>query len=272
MDQMKKHNKLFQAGTKTYRKRENAMFDMTRKEIELNYMGISEDAIFYQGKASRVYKKISNLPASINWIEKGRVTPVVDQAGCGSCWAHSVVGAIEGAYKNDTNELVNLDVSHLINCSTTDGCKGSYPDVAYSHVMHNGIPIVDEEEGNCMFEGRNGIKITNIESIPSGDENQLMQAVAEKGPVSVLICVSEDMFDYGNDVDDDDVFYQENCSANCSTSFPVNHAVLVVGYGVNSKKETYWLVKNSWGKVWGNKVLLIQLSKAKGLVWTKVEH
>lgn len=32
----------------------------------------------------------------------------------------------------------------------------------------------------------------------------------------------------------------------------VNHAVLLVGYGVNeTTEEKYWVVKNSWGEGWG---------------------
>jgi C1A family cysteine protease len=50
---------------------------------------------------------VDDIPASVDWTTKGAVTPVKDQGQCGSCWAFSTTGAVEGAEFIATGKLTS---------------------------------------------------------------------------------------------------------------------------------------------------------------------
>lgn len=70
---------------------------------------------------------MTDLPASINWVEKGAVQPVQDQGRCGSCWSFSAIGAMEGAHFVKTGKGVKLSEQQCVDCVTKDqGCSGGW--------------------------------------------------------------------------------------------------------------------------------------------------
>ncbi|XP_064201678.1 procathepsin L-like [Anguilla rostrata] len=225
------------------------------------------------------------LPPSVDWRRKGMVSPVRNQGLCGSCWAFSVSGAMEGLMKRQTGKLVPLSPQNLLDCSSSYGnmgCRGGYLSKTFRYIIENkGI----DSDSSYPYESR-------VRTGRRGGEEELPQnimgAVEEETWGSFLIArfypflsprsslreaVTRD--GQAGTAGSNPPADRGDCSAvangpsvgikplpsfhsyrgglyddpSCSSA-KTNHAVLVVGYGTDSGKD-FWLVKNSWGTAWG---------------------
>lgn len=251
-----KHNRLAAVGRKSYILKMNRFGDLLHHEFARVMNGYK-----FHLKANSTNGSLfllpenAKIPESVDWRQNKlkMVTKVKDQGDCGSCYAFSATGALEGQHSRKTGKLVSLSEQNLVDCSNkkygNDGCNGGLMDNAFQYIKINcGIDTeakypYESKEGKCRYKKKNvGAIDTGYVDIPQGDEQKLKEAVATVGPISVAIDASQDSFMFYSS----GVYDEPSCS-----STNLDHAVLVVGYGTTQNGTDYWIVKNSWSTNWG---------------------
>jgi cathepsin H len=161
----------------------------------------------------KVEKKfaLNEVPSFWDWRNVAGVTPVKNQAKCGSCWAFSTIGAVESHYLIKYNQFRNLSEQQLVDCAQAydnHGCSGGLPSHAFQYFLDNGGVATEKDypytavDGKCNFKKEMAsvaIKGGSV-NITQGDEDELRHAIFEHGPVSVAYQVVSDFRDYKSGV------------------------------------------------------------------------
>jgi cathepsin L len=239
----------------------NKFADMTNIEFGALYNGYMMSET--RSGTPVEFNTLITAPDSVDWRAKGAVTGVKDQGQCGSCWAFSTTGSVEGAnFLGGAKKLTSFAEQQLVDCSGSYGnygCDGGLMDNAFNYIISNkGLDTEKSypytaEDGNCAWNPANvGGTVSKFADVQSGSEDQLTAAIVQQ-PVSVAIDASQSSFQFYST----GVYYEPNCSSD-----QLDHGVLAVGYGTQSGSD-YYIVKNSWGSSWGaNGYILMSRNKS----------
>jgi len=236
----------------------NQFADMSEAEFSTRFL----DAAYYQRVLSETYEEIEAPIAdqieargnAIDWRSKGAVTPVKNQGSCGSCWAFSTTGNIEGQWFIQHKKLTPLSEQELVSCDKTDsGCNGGLMDNAFNWLIRNrkGQIVTQASYPYVSGSGSNpacrtgeldrmtvGATITGYNHLAKS-EDTLAASVLKVGPIAIALDASSFKS------------YTGGIVTNC-ISKTMNHGVLAVGFNDNNVPP-FWIIKNSWGTGWGEK-------------------
>lgn len=258
MAHIEAHNFEYSMGQKSFKLGMNHYGDMNSTEFASTYNGFLHKEHKLRGFKNGIpYMDHMNddteLEHSVDWRTKGLVTEVKDQGQCGSCWAFSSTGALEGQMMKHFGKLPDLSEQNLVDCSRDEGnqgCNGGLMDAAFQYVQdqdglddETSYPYEGIDNEPCRYNKDNrAADDTGYKMVPQGDEKALRHALAHVGPVSVAIDAANPSFQFY----ESGVYYEPKCDPE-----DLDHGVLAVGFG-KEKGEKYWLVKNSWSDQWGD--------------------
>jgi C1A family cysteine protease len=201
---------------------------------------------------------LRDLPAHFDWREQAQVFPPIrNQGGCGSCWAFSVIGAVEPAVAIEDQMVVDLSEQWLVSCCGLGGCSGDWPGTAVNYLLCSGAyqdycggygAVMEADfpyqgwDAPCTCPYPHPYCLTSWAyvgspwGVPAVD--QLKQAIYDHGPISVCVNATGTFQGYSGGV------------YNACDDSGINHAVVLVGWDDNGGNG-YWYMRNSWGPAWG---------------------
>ncbi len=246
--------------------------DMTKQEFRKTYLNLDFNALATLNANPITVKPSNDEPEEFNWMDQGVLGDVKDQSSCGSCWAFSATGNLEGQMKLLKKQTVRLSEQMLVDCDDIDsGCDGGLQENAFNWLKENG-GIMSEDDYPYVARKRacksdpskyvKGLKVTGYKKLGNCqeqwcpvDEKEIKTFLLKTGPLAIALN-GDSLQWYTEGIIDDDEW-------DCDPE-GMNHAVVLVGYGHDKEEDLdFWIVRNSWGSNWGEEGYF-RMARGKG--------
>ncbi|MBD3169802.1 MAG: T9SS type A sorting domain-containing protein [candidate division Zixibacteria bacterium] len=231
----------------------NAFADET-KDANENKMTIEErielGGLIIPDEVKERFKKLNQQPEPellnteevFDWRQMGGVTPVKDQANCGSCWDFAAVGSFESAVLIADGIEWDLSEQQGLVCNTYGyGCDGGWMEAVYELFMSYGaveescMPYEADDTVPC-YQDSCVVVVYQDDYIDIPNNVNSIKNALLTGPVATTFTV------HGG--------FHWDCYENVYNGS--NHAVVIVGFDDELCGDGGWIVKNSWGTGWGD--------------------
>ena len=231
----------------------NKFADLTPEEFKSKYLTFSPE--FIQDIPAKTGVELGldydeEIPENFDWEkDRGIITEMNDQQDCGACYAIAACGVLESQYFIQFGENVSFSEQQIVDCDKTNNhCEGGNVKRAFIYLKSAGImkdqdyPYINAE-GQCKYDkSKTLVKVLDYAYI-STNEEEMKRVLYKYGPLAGAVNGIMAMF-YEKGI------YDPAVDGACSDN--INHAVLIIGYGVDKKTgKKFWRIKNSFGSNWG---------------------
>ncbi|KAH8247637.1 hypothetical protein KR038_007360, partial [Drosophila bunnanda] len=251
LEKVKKNNLEYAQGNVSYLLKVNEFSDADRSALFANPPSLPAESTLDPGSKPANYKYYHEIQGGIDWRQSGFVSPVRHQGKCNSCWAFSTAGVLEAHLAKKTGRRVSMSPKHLLDCVNKNrGCYGGWVSHAINYTRDNGISSwesyapYEPHNDSCSYNPRNNQLSPRGYVILEADEKKMAEVVYNIGPVTVsLDHLYTEFYEYSRGI-----LSIPECR---NERILLRHSMLVVGFGTDSEGRDYWLIKNSFGKNWG---------------------
>lgn len=238
--------------------KETYLSHLSAKEVQSRF-GLREELV-PQVEFVRTHSKLKamdNLPSSLDWRNKNGVnwvSPLLNQANCGSCVAFASIGVMETQERiasGNPNYNISLSPENLFMCGGASCETGWMPGEAAEFLQNTGVvdeacqPYTSGATGNdvscsaaCADAPKRTYKIAGYTTPTQYDKDiEQVKAALQNGPLVTTVMVYEDFMSYSSGV------YKHTTG-----KFLGGHAISIVGYDDSTRS---FIIRNSWGPEWG---------------------